>query len=62
MGRVVIYIQNNMGQNIAKYECNTDMESMAFIPCDLDETETYTIKFVGKDLDAEGYIYPGGGL
>lgn len=62
LGQVVIYIQNSMRQTIAKYICDTDMESMVFIPCMLDDTETYTIKFHGKDFEAEGYIYPGGSL
>lgn len=56
VGPVVIYILNPMGQAVAKYELNTDMEPLAYIPCDMSEDGVYTIKLLGKDLEAYGYF------
>lgn len=58
-GPVVIYILNPMLQAVAKYECNTDMESYAIITSDLEEMGIYTIKIVGKGFEAEGCFDPG---
>jgi len=56
LGSVIIYVLNPMGQAITKYECNTDMEPLAFIPCNMEEDGVYTIKIFGKDLEAFGYF------
>lgn len=57
-GPVVIYVLNPMQQAVAKYDCNTDMEPFAAITCDLEEMGIYTLKIVGKGLEAEGYFSP----
>lgn len=57
-GPVVIYVLNPMHQAAAKYDCNTDMEPFAIIACDLEEVGIYTLKIVGKGLEAEGYFSP----
>lgn len=56
LGSVTIYVLNPMEQTITKYECNTDMEPLAFIPCNMEEDGVYTIKIFGKDLEAFGYF------
>lgn len=55
-GAVIIYIQNQMGQTIAKYECDTNTESQAYIFCNLESDGVYAIKIFGKDLEASGYF------
>lgn len=55
-GIVKIYILNPMLQAVATYECDTQEEQLALIPCILDDENNYTIQITGKEIEAIGYI------
>lgn len=55
LGIVTIYIVNDMGQCVAKYNCNTQNESDVYINVVVEEG-SYTIRIIGNEYEAEGYF------
>lgn len=55
-GIVRICILNPMLQAVVTYECDTQEEQLALIPCILDDENNYTIQITGEEIEAIGYI------
>lgn len=57
IGEATIHVLNGMNQCIARYDCNTIEESVAWINFHAVENESYTIRIVGKDYEGIGYLF-----
>ncbi len=57
IGSVTICVSDAMNQTIASCTCDTAVESMAYIFCAIDETQSYTVRIVGNDYEGVGYLY-----
>lgn len=56
LGVVTIYIVNDMGQCVAKYNCNTQNESDVYMNVAVEEGLN-TIRIIGNNYEGEGIIY-----
>lgn len=57
VGRITIYVLNDMNQSIARCDCNTAEENSVWMNFQIVEDETYTIHIVGSDYEGIGYLF-----